>query len=488
MYNSSYDKKVLLKSLMLLGLSLVAMKLVSSIGFVLVIAYGFMAMMRGRDEELFFTLLWMLSLMMSNSFFVPKDVVFYTGQRGFLLIVALVTATRMFGQQCSRLIAPLWGIVFYLLYMLIPSLCGWMPMISFLKIFLFLMIFIAFMGIVNKVSMRASVRPQVIRSMFLAMAIYFIFGSVAVIPFPAIGQMKFDEIERGRVMVSLFKGMSVHSQSLGPLVSGLMVLVLGDMVFGLRKMDRLYLALLACCPILIYKTSSRTALGTAVGGVAVLMFLLMQARGLGSRWKSRVLSSLTMIGVAVGLVLVVLPSSRAGLARYLTKSTESGAKEVNFENISSSRMGLVLNQLANFRKSPMIGNGFQVSEMMQKQKVRDWRQLLSAPVEKGVWVTAVLEEGGVAGAVVLGIALLSIFMALSKIRAYIGMSTLFTLLLSNMGEFSMFSMSAIGGFMWGLVFVGLALDSQRIKQDVLMSQPMMPPAGMDGFPSFGPRV
>ena len=137
---------------------------------------------------------------------------------------------------------------------------------------------------------------------------------------------------------------------------------------------------------------------------------------------------------------------------------------VNYENIASTRQGSIDSQLANFKESPVIGNGFQVSKGMQTMQVFSWKQLLSAPVEKGVWITAVLEEGGGIGLATLSLVVLSIIYLLWSRQAYTGLAVFVSLLVSNLGEFTMFSMTATGGIVWVLVFVGVALDAQRVKQ------------------------
>ena len=105
--------------------------------------------------------------------------------------------------------------------------------------------------------------------------------------------------------------------------------------------------------------------------------------------------------------------------------------------------------------------------------------VLSAPIEKGVWVTAVLEEGGVVGWIIFVVFLVASITTSIKRKAYIGASCLFVFMVSNMGEFSFFSMSYLGGFCWAMVFVGLALDMRKmtdeneaLRQQIQMQQEM----------------
>lgn len=119
----------------------------------------------------------------------------------------------------------------------------------------------------------------------------------------------------------------------------------------------------------------------------------------------------------------------------------------------------------NFAESPMIGNGFQVIKGMEAMDIQSWGQLMSAPVEKGVWVTAILEEGGLIGMILFVVFLVVSFYGLLSRRAFIGACALFVLLVSNFGEFTIFSMSSTGGVGWAAVFTGLALDAARLRQE-----------------------
>ena len=120
--------------------------------------------------------------------------------------------------------------------------------------------------------------------------------------------------------------------------------------------------------------------------------------------------------------------------------------------------------MANFEESPAIGNGFQVSAQMADMDIRSWKQLLSAPIEKGVWITAVLEEGGIFGLLLFCGFLLIAFPLLLSRQAYLGVCALFVFIISNLGEFTFFSASGNGGLLWAVTFVGLTLDAQRVAR------------------------
>jgi len=103
---------------------------------------------------------------------------------------------------------------------------------------------------------------------------------------------------------------------------------------------------------------------------------------------------------------------------------------------------------------------------------------LTAPIEKGTWVTAILEEGGAIGMGLFIIFIIAVLVTTYRQKCYVAFSCTVVLLLSNLGEFTMFSMTYMGGIMWMVVFCGLAFDLQRLKKGKLERQ--------GGF-GYGPR-
>ncbi len=479
--NLDYSPKTIFWGLMgLLGLC-GAMKATGGAGFVLIFIPVLLAFGKNRTGLLAFVLLATAFLTMTNAFFAPKDMVYSVSARLVYILVAGVMILQNTGRRTSKYLLPVLSILFYVAYQALTSSVGWSPIISYLKLLLFLFVFLAFFGMANAASNRNEVTPAALRNIILIFAIFIIFGSIALIPFPGIGKMggaKALEMGLSVESVGLFQGITLQPQALGPLVSCLATFLLADMLFSLKRWDKLYIALLACAPILIFYTSSRTAMGTYLVGSFFTTFLFMNARTVGARWKARALNTLILIGIITGITLFATPKMRQSVAKFALKYTsEDQELVVNYESMTATRQGLMDNAMDNFAESPWIGNGFQVSRAYQDLDVRSWKQLLSAPVEKGVWITAVLEEGGIFGMGLFFIFLLVAFIGLLKYKAYVGTALLFTFLVANLGEFTFFSMSSIGGTMWAMIFAGLALDTQRNRRQQLpRTMPLIPQA------------
>lgn len=476
-----YDKRWLVGSLLaLLGMGL-AMRFTAGFAFLLIFPMILVGFGKNRTELLLFCLLLDIAMVMSNSQVIPKSAVFSLAARLVYFLVAGVMVLQMPSQRRSQMITPILGIFGYLVFMTATAAAGWQPLISYLKLVLFVTVFLGFFSVANAAATRQGVDARKVRSVCLSFAIFFILGSVALIPFPALGMMRAEFfVSQGLPVPSegLFAGMCLHSQALGPVVAVISTLILTDLLFCVRKWDKLYLLLLLCSPILIYKTGSRTAMGTYAAGLCFATFLLICARGGGSAWKNRALSVLLSLGMIGGIALFAVPSLREGVAKFVLKyASEDSGYNVTMEEVLATRQGSMEAQLENFAKSPVIGNGFQVSKQMENEEIVSAAQLLSAPVEKGVWITAVLEEGGIIGMVLL---LAFFFVAgwrLWERQAYIGLAVFVSMIVSNLGEFSMFSMTSTGGLTWAMVFCGLTLDAQRKSQHNPWRRGVWPPLG-----------
>lgn len=466
-----YNKKRLWGYLLVMGLSLLLLKVTAGMAFGgIALVLLFQAIKRNQSEDYMFCLTMACAMMMANSWFVPKNLAFTIPQRLFVLILALIMVPQLAGRRSSRFIKPLMGILVFLLYMVLPSAMGWNPTISLLKILLFVTVFFAYLGVFNRILLQASSSAQKVRTVFLAFAAFFILGSMVLIPFPGISIMGLEDMLPGQELpVSLFKGMTIHSQSLGPAIASIMIVLFGDYIFSIRKGNKFYLLLLLSCPVLLYKTGSRTAMGAALAGLFFTVMLFMMAKGISGRWRGKVVGAIWGIVVVLGLIVACVGPVRERAIKFVTKfeniQGRARGSDISLEKVTSTRQGAMEESLSNFRQSPAIGNGFQVTKAYYRMKIAKLSQLLSAPIEKGVWITAILEEGGIFGLIVFCIFATYVLVRMYMMRAYIGCSIFFTMLVLNLGEFTIFSLTAVGGLIWFCVFVGVVFDGLRIKQE-----------------------
>ncbi len=465
-----YDQKVFWKSLITVLIVMVLMYLTKGSGFILVLPVAFAAFAKKKPEEVLFYVALTMTMLIGNSYFMPKDQIFMLSQKGILVGFGVISILTLASKRFNPCVSPLLLIVPYLLFSILPSAIGWAPVVSFLKLILFFLVLIALLGIANEVTYNSRSQLPKIRAMIFSLIAFIVVGSVAVIPFPAISQLSGQEYRdamlQGREMTSLFKGMTFHSQALGPLIALIAIFIFADWVLLVKRMSYLHLCTLCCCPILIYKTSSRTAMGTFLFGIFCVVFCLMHERGIGAQWRSKVKAVVFALLALCLIAVVTTPSLRAGISKYTLKGAHR-AEEVTVAKVISSRQGLIDQAIFNFKKSPIIGNGFQVNTDKIGWKAKSWKDYLTAPIEKGVWVVAILEEGGVIG---MGLFLLFVIGAgcrLFKQHAYISFSLLATFLVLNLGEFTIFSTSGMGGFCWCMIIIGVAFDALRLRDDYI---------------------
>ena len=469
----AYDKKALIRYLVILGVFTPLSHFTRGYIVVLIPLFVLVALSRQKLVDLLFWTLLLVFTGAGNRYFFSQNAIVVLIGRACLMSVTCLLMFRAFGRRNAIIATPLLGIFAYIFWEAIVSAQGFSPIVSYLKIALFIPLFLSFYTIANEVTQSTRVNAKAVRSAILSISCLALIGSAMTIPFPGISQMtvKLGETDAAVLQAiaegkSLFQGMTSHSQVMGPMVGILSTLIFGDLVFSVKRWDKLYLALLGVGPILLYKSSSRTAMGTWLAGMGLVALLFMHARGVNARWKGKVMSACVALSVLCGVALLSIPGTRDSLLRFVLKvdkRSDVSSSDVTWNRVTSSREGLVQRSLYNFRRKPLLGNGFQVSDDMANEKRTGLLSYLSAPIEKGVWPTAVLEEGGVVGLALFGGFLVGAIVLMVRRHAYIGASMLWVFSVANLGEFSFFSMSYIGGLYWGLVYAGVVLDGQRLK-------------------------
>lgn len=454
---------------------LVACKFTNSAAYIITLPIAFWAISTKNSTWLFAMLLYMSTSLCTNTFFIPKTGMMVQMQRGEMCILGLFMLMTIFGQKKALFMTPFFGMFFYLVYMIPVSAQGWAPIVSYLKLLLTFLVFFGFYGMAARVIVDERNNINKIRSVVVCYGIYMMVLSVFLWPFPSISQLNRAELTDAEMWarlsesVSLFKGMTQHSQVLGPLAAMVGVITLGDYLFSVRKHFWLYDIIIACSLFCLVKSSSRTAMGGLIAGWGILAICFLRARGFSARWKS-VVTQLGTAAIALGILSVLLVAPvRERVLGFVLKygGQEAKLSMMTTEDILKTRQGKIDECIENWKKSPMIGNGFQVSEDMKY--IKSTKDLLSAPVEKSTWIYAVLEEGGVIGEIIFCLWVLSVIILLGKRHAHIGLAGFVTFITLNLGEFTLFSLSYSGATMWALMFAGCVMDSQRYKLERIVA-------------------
>lgn len=459
-----YDTRAILRDLRLILLMMVIGKVTHGLAMFAVPVLIQMSIASRRPIRLVFWVLLSTFMCQANRGLFTVSFASVMSVRGGLVLLALMLTGGLMGglsRKNGRFLSPFLGMMAYMLWAFVASLQGWEPIVSILKIVLFVVVYIGLLGAASFVNSSKTVTLRQFRSVLLSIFAFVVVGSVLLIPF-GIGMMSGrDALRAGG---SLFMGMTCQSQVLGATIGVVGTFIFADLVFSIKKWDRFYVLLLLSCPLLIYKSGCRTGMGTLIAGWGLVVFLAMQARGIGAAWKGRLINLALIVVVLGGVAIVAIPSVRTKTVQYIVKYDKSDNVELTTDAVMGSRQSTIDSALANFHENPLFGNGFQVNERIRDEERSGFMSYLSAPVEKGTWVVAVPEETGIVGMLILCIWILILVLSLARLRAYIGLCVFWASLTSNLGEFAMFSMTYTGAFHWALIFLGVSMDVLRERE------------------------
>lgn len=459
-----YDNYRILRFLAWLVAVVVLMRVTHGWGFSVVFFVLFKSIYKKNNEMLFYTMLMAISFALGNSNIVIKAGHFLIMFRLLLISLSVCMIYRIARERISWMLAPFLGIFVYIIFMMFSSLYGWCPIISFQKLFFFSLVYLGYLGVVNSVIARIIVKIDEIRAIFLTMAVFFIVGSLLLIPF-GIGYLteeNFLALKQGKEIVSLFSGISIQSQTLGPICSMLGVMLFLDLIFNIRKVNWLYLFLILCAVFLIWRTSSRTAMGALIAGMALAIFCLKHTSNISTNWKNKVYNIIIMIVIISSVGLLCIPQTMDKVRSFILKSSKKEYTNISIEHITFSRRSSWEAAIENFKMSPIIGNGFQVAKYMEDKNYVD--NPVHSTIEKGTWVVAILEEGGIVGMVLFLLFAYRVALFLFTHKCYQGFCAFIMMLVINLGEFTLFSMTSVGGFLWAMVFISAIFDVFRIEK------------------------
>ncbi len=371
---------------------------------------------------------------------------------------------------------PLGTIYLFLLMAALSSIEGYCPVISYLKIVNFF-IFITGIYIGTKNIHRYPDAIRQIRCTFLALVILLVYGSLATLPLPSIayytsmrsivrefGFAYADEFyEGGGVEKTLFTGITVHSQFLGPMLSCCFAWLLCDMLIAERKVNSLHLALLLPIPVMAYMTRSRLAFLVLACSIAFIAFYCVPNARVVSKVRAKFSNIMLVVIILILGTAVAFEIQGGYVSKWLRKTNDvaSDARTLG-EAVTGSRQGKIVECLNDFHQNTLFGKGFQVDRTTQHRFETGQVTVFSAAIEKGLLPLMVLGETGILGTVAFALFLLVFFTTCHQ-RHYTATLTLFSVYLStNLAEATFFSPSGSGGVLWIFMVVGgFVIDMNR---------------------------
>jgi len=205
--------------------------------------------------------------------------------------------------------------------------------------------------------------------------------------------------------------------------------------------------------ITLVASGSRTAVLACLGGIGIsFVRSLLRAPPRRPRvyWWRQLVPLLLLVVPFV--VFAVSDFTTGPIARFLAKESGPADRTAVMESLESSRGGLIAQQIENFEASPLVGIGFGVpSEIGSGPRTLGLPSTDSVRNEKGVVVTAVLEETGIIGIVLFVIFLWRIagrYLANAPVPP---LAATWSAFLINMGEMVFFSPGSVGVLVWLLI-------------------------------------
>ena len=464
-------EKLAFRIMVLFGLTVILGRFTHGLVMGIYVFLGCYWAMKRQTAWAFAAYLFLGFAMFINPNLMPRmSIVALVMRVGFFALGFLIAVNSMAFRSSRTL--PLGMMFFFLLCAAVSSVGGWSPEVSYMKLVFFTtFIFSILFGARGFVG-----RPDEIlkfRAALLGFALFLVFGSLAVLPFPEIAymtSMKYQLREFGaevaaemfkeqaaanEEMRALFGGITNHSQAFSPVLAATGAWALCDMLFVERRFDWMHLAVIGLSIPMLYMTRSRLALLVMVVTCGVVTFYLLNAIRVSQRVKARATSTMILGALALIVAAFVMQSRSQGMSKWLRKTKDLGGDNRSLsEAVTESRMGAIEMMMEDYKRNPVLGMGFQVTPMVRDLVKHSKGLVFSAPIEKGILPLMVLSETGILGSVAF-VTFLICFYAGCSIKKLRTTATLFTILLTtNMGEATFFSPGNTGGVLWIVCVLG----------------------------------
>jgi len=242
-----------------------------------------------------------------------------------------------------------------------------------------------------------------------------------------------------------FQGILSHPQAYGTAMALLGVWAVMGVLTSSRPPWKTIIVV-CICTWSVFMSEARTGGLAMVGGViaSIVASSILSRQPVAKLFPG--MRSGRVILLASGALLMSIAFATT-LSSTVGSFVSKRASTVNiFDAYEQSRGGLIDTMVVNIEKRPFTGIGFGIGSIPEEMVItrdRNFNLPLSAPIEKGVMLIAVVEEVGVFGFLFVLLWLWSIFRrALRKGGMAVGL--FFTIILLNFGEAMMFSVSGMG--------------------------------------------
>jgi hypothetical protein len=204
---------------------------------------------------------------------------------------------------------------------------------------------------------------------------------------------------------------------------------------------------------MLFLSGARGSALAVVVAIALLAVLsVARLRGTETEFRRSFIATATAaVGVAA-LVFIAAPSTLISAQEFVWSGQDPGS--VGLEELIN-RMELVRASIANFEERPVFGIGFGITSYPAVQEATEFLGIpVSAPTEKGIILSSVLEETGIVGAMIFFALLWKIGLLSWRNNGPIGLGITISVLATNLGEATLLSLGAMGMYVWLVIGLG----------------------------------
>ncbi len=271
-----------------------------------------------------------------------------------------------------------------------------------------------------------------------------------------------------------FQGILSHPQTYGVIMAILMAAALGRWLFGPDKRPGFWqIALLLLMGTTILLSGSRTGYFALFLALIVTLFAAKNTRMLLKRLAFNPITYF-LLALTIAYVGVAQPVEEfrriifeRDVSEYAYYGVQIDSNPSTLSYLLASRSNLIARSWENFLHSPALGTGFGLpSVRVAKDAVTTIGGLpVSIPYEKGFTGTAVLEEVGIIGALLLLALLFSQYWDIHKSKNVAALLLFLTAIFVNMGESVYFASGGIGL----LVHIAIAVALVSVEKTIANS-------------------
>lgn len=374
---------------------------------------------------------------------------FYSGILFWLVIFcSCIRCISIISKKSLKIILPL--IYFYILVMAL-SVVSANPLISILKISAFT--FTVAAVLIGYFELDENNLSE-ITMFFVSLA-----GSVFLLSIPTFFLPTIGFYRNGKG----FQGILNHPQAFGTFYAPFAAWLASIFLFKKDKFNIQikYFFVLLMVLIFIILTKTRTAALTIAVSLSITLFLFIFTKN-----RDKSLANLKRPIVMVSILLVLFTTIATTNIDFICDFVFKGGEKTSIVNSFYHSRGKAIElQWSNFLKHPLTGNGFGVyTSGSFPSDIKTFVGIpISAPVEKGIMPTALLEEIGIIGAICFLLFFFSLVKYIVK-HAELQWTAMFLgCFFVNTGEAVFFSVGGIGLFFW--LLMGLCLGWAKESDD-----------------------